>query len=935
MRSSNPIGKENRLCHYTIQQLQENIDRNSRQAKADPKRADLPGSTVLSSKPTRNLSQGTVAKEMPSTTNPLRVSSGSTPSTITVSTPAGDIGYDAANYNAVYDENGNVTGVTPKNTKYTNGYKAGQEPATTTDPTFYGQWGNEADMAAYEQKRAAMESRNTELLRQQQLRQQAEAQRNAASTAAAAAGNAAAARNKGTVNPLTGQTYTGEAGQRLQNRLDQGSFFKTPEERDAYVIARRAEGVPDDQIKSEIKDIPIAPPSTTGAGPTEPAPTTPTTPQAPTTPPAAPTAPTTPSPRANAIQALIDGTTDPQLKSVLLALQAEDELTGALPPGAEMSQADFYGSKDASAIAKPYDAIQTIIDNAQSRLQTGEKAMQKFLKDQFDRNDKYNALQKENIENQLMWERDKAVRDQADATKKDLDSRSIKLALFGGFGSDDGNREIAEARLKGEEAIIALNKEFGFKKTDVSLQFTQMHNQAVDNYQQRWLEVTDQFESRISDLDIQGITNQQSKGEAMKSAYKEYVSGIKEARKEHAKKISEATSMVYDHMEKEKTAKAAKEDALWDRLFQQRSQDGNLNPTLTNKILSEMQQAGIDTTGLDASTMTLAQQNEFYRRAKEARDAANAGKVPLSTQVQQLTEADKAFSLLDTADKAIKEFAGVGGPIAGMTGLGDTDPSFLASVGKFGADVATGLGIPGVASAAERQRNANVTFAIVQQVIGKALEGGVLRKEDEVKYSKLLPNLRDTDALRASKLKQLRSMMEDGKRALLDNMSRSGYDTSGYNADSNGRPYDPLYKPENGTLTVEEADDILRQVEQGEIDGTPVTMQIGDRKVTGLDPALGALKKANDEFFAKTGKHIFVNSSFRTRAQQQVAWDRYQRGEISRAAPPGKSLHEHGLAFDITNWKEAEPYLIKHGFNPLPADIRDSDPAHFSYGIVG
>jgi Arc/MetJ-type ribon-helix-helix transcriptional regulator len=35
----------------------------------------------------------------------------------------------------------------------------------------------------------------------------------------------------------------------------------------------------------------------------------------------------------------------------------------------------------------------------------------------------------------------------------------------------------------------------------------------------------------------------------------------------------------------------------------------------------------------------------------------------------------------------------------------------------------------------------------VKQVIGKALEGGVLRKEDELKYAKILPTLNDTDAV--------------------------------------------------------------------------------------------------------------------------------------------------------------------------------------------
>ena len=45
----------------------------------------------------------------------------------------------------------------------------------------------------------------------------------------------------------------------------------------------------------------------------------------------------------------------------------------------------------------------------------------------------------------------------------------------------------------------------------------------------------------------------------------------------------------------------------------------------------------------------------------------------------------------------------------------------------------------------------------VKQVIGKALEGGVLRKEDEVKYEKILPTIYDSAALVRSKLDGLES----------------------------------------------------------------------------------------------------------------------------------------------------------------------------------
>lgn len=49
----------------------------------------------------------------------------------------------------------------------------------------------------------------------------------------------------------------------------------------------------------------------------------------------------------------------------------------------------------------------------------------------------------------------------------------------------------------------------------------------------------------------------------------------------------------------------------------------------------------------------------------------------------------------------------------------------------------------------------------VRQVVSKALEGGVLRKEDEEKYKKILPTLTDTKGLALNKLKQLEEKLSE------------------------------------------------------------------------------------------------------------------------------------------------------------------------------
>lgn len=116
----------------------------------------------------------------------------------------------------------------------------------------------------------------------------------------------------------------------------------------------------------------------------------------------------------------------------------------------------------------------------------------------------------------------------------------------------------------------------------------------------------------------------------------------------------------------------------------------------------------------------------------------------------------------------------------------------------------------------------------------------------------------------------------------------------------------------------------------GANEGVPkiIDVSLGGKSIK-VDQSIGdRLAKADQEMFKATGQHIQVNQSYRSSEQQAELYRKSQTGEIGRAAPPGKSFHEKGLAVDVTNWKEAEPYLRKYGFlNELP-----DDKGHFSFG---
>ena len=67
-------------------------------------------------------------------------------------------------------------------------------------------------------------------------------------------------------------------------------------------------------------------------------------------------------------------------------------------------------------------------------------------------------------------------------------------------------------------------------------------------------------------------------------------------------------------------------------------------------------------------------------------------------------------------------------------------------------------------------------LAVTKQIIGKGLEGGVLRAEDEKKYSKILPVLGDTKEVLEAKTSELQSMLRKKYLNTLSSLHDAGYD---------------------------------------------------------------------------------------------------------------------------------------------------------------
>lgn len=108
-----------------------------------------------------------------------------------------------------------------------------------------------------------------------------------------------------------------------------------------------------------------------------------------------------------------------------------------------------------------------------------------------------------------------------------------------------------------------------------------------------------------------------------------------------------------------------------------------------------------------------------------------------------------------------------------LTGIGTTGAS--AKAGAMLPNVVTE--VTGIGSQAKQKQ---AVIDRVKQVIGKALEGGVLRKEDEVKYEKILPTIGDPPAIVKAKLDGLEKAIQQRKQTTLDALDDANYDVTRY-----------------------------------------------------------------------------------------------------------------------------------------------------------
>lgn len=155
---------------------------------------------------------------------------------------------------------------------------------------------------------------------------------------------------------------------------------------------------------------------------------------------------------------------------------------------------------------------------------------------------------------------------------------------------------------------------------------------------------------------------------------------------------------------------------------------------------------------------------ELNKRLRELQVAAAENKISgtgapkrqiLSSDANRIAELDNSMSDVDVLERDL-------GQTGAASKIGAMLPNIVTEFTGWGTDA--------------KQRQAVIDR--VKQVIGKALEGGVLRKEDEYKYVKILPTIGDPPDVAKTKIQGLRAALQAKRQTVLDALEDANYDVT-------------------------------------------------------------------------------------------------------------------------------------------------------------
>jgi hypothetical protein len=659
---------------------------------------------------------------------------------------------------------------------------------------------------------------------------------------------------------------------------------------------------------------------------------------------------------------------------------AFESLLSTLPPGSEgiagmlrnsIDLVDNEGTIIADAVSAGQQIRQTAsnvqgeLNRMTQRSNTFSETAKGMLDTTYKNRQEHLAKQERFAVEEINRTKNKLVREQKQLLNDDIDTRYASLALSGGFGSSNGLDDVARARQSGETALLDLQAEFSAQAKDAHIKYQGLALQAEEGYTTNMLNVLGALKTDLNNISIRGISNEQTKGTAIANLIQNTTAAVVNERRNLSAQYMSAVKTVQTAAKEEREGKMQrKKDArsyLMDSFT--KFEPGSSFRQMAMDLASE---AGMDVSSLDINdnSMVAAAKSdkvlekelirELSRMTVEGghseigRWAANAAGGRRSSRER----IDEAGFLSDDFADGDDEKLNRNIIVAARNGMDVTTGRNMdaAALVQLDVDIITqkmkkfddsfgGIYKATIESSKKFLKKRDQAWMDLKSDIGLQIAdtrnkyAGVAVTEIEQKFlDEFLPNFK-FDTVGEMELK-LGNIRENATLERLSTFNQMLGHPEAYQT-LTGETVEFLEESKRDQQRNQYNDDFFQknlpsqrgsssQSDLGEV----TSFKIGDRNVSGRHDLQVALIAANNEFFEKTGKNIQINESHRSSERQRELYEKSQRGEIGRAAPPGRSFHEKGLAIDVQNWKEAEQFLRKYGLlNEL-----DDDKGHFSIG---
>lgn len=150
------------------------------------------------------------------------------------------------------------------------------------------------------------------------------------------------------------------------------------------------------------------------------------------------------------------------------------------------------------------------------------------------------------------------------------------------------------------------------------------------------------------------------------------------------------------------------------------------------------------------------------------------GKILPSGAVEKISQFDDSISSLQNLGTELEKNISAVGPISGLRKYNPFDV---------------------------QARSLQAEIDKVKQFVGKGMEGGVLRKEDEEKYKKILAQMTDDPSVAKYKIKSILDDLKRNKTKHLSNLGKAGYNVGGFGTNNTEvRATRKRYNPETGQI---------------------------------------------------------------------------------------------------------------------------------------